>query len=514
LFPQKTTLKNCGFGFLLLLLALVMREHPVGAAGFATKLLRIDPVNFPVVDVTLKVFTQEPTTLAKDNFLLSEDGNAVASFSIRAQRSTQFVLLALDRSSSIEAQMPQVKRAAGLFIETIPERVKTGILSFGSDVEVNHSFSNDVPALLAAVQKIRPYGGTCLYDAIWEGVKALNQVGRKTDIRTIVLLTDGKDSNPRGTAAMSIKGLEEVIEAARRADVTVFTIGLGADIDKTVLETVARMTGGAAIQAQNTDQLQAVYQKFGNRLRLEQYLTLAYQTPNPAEDGSTRQVGVKSEWQGLQDQGSGTYQAPLPAPPKAAVATKEEFQEGTYVGDKLDVELFQPRKIDHQFSFADASLQEAMNSLIAATNTRFDLIVNETNKNLGPLFAEWDQKVAEKEMSALAGIREQAHTWINYAAENLRSEFSQFEENARAIIAADPDTRQHHPHSFGLNSINHALRFALSAEIHALTFKMSANNHSNTFRKSATEHRNHFGRKATEYRNEQDERRRMREEND
>jgi len=144
-------------GLLLAVLAVFVASPVVRADGFATRILRVDSAKFPLINVLIKVFTSKPTTLGSDNFKVAEDNADVVSFSVRAGKPVQYVVLALDRSSSIEAQMPEVKQAAASFVNTMPARVKAGVMSFASDVEINHKCSDNRQSLLQAIEKIRPY---------------------------------------------------------------------------------------------------------------------------------------------------------------------------------------------------------------------------------------------------------------------------------------------------------------------------------------------------------------------
>ncbi len=72
-------------------------------------------------------------------------------------------------------------------------------------------------------------GGTALNDAVYN---ALIRLGPVDGRRAIVVLTDGRDENGPGTAPGSRHSIGEVLARLHEVDATVYTIGLGAHVDR------------------------------------------------------------------------------------------------------------------------------------------------------------------------------------------------------------------------------------------------------------------------------------------
>jgi len=479
-------------GFLIAVLAVFVASPVVRADGFATRILRIESAKFPFLNVLIKVFTSKPTTLGSDNFKVVEDNVNVASFSIRAEKPVQYVVLALDRSSSIEAQMPEVKQAAASFIKTMPVRVKAGVMSFASDVEINHKCSDDRQSLLQAIEKIRPYGGTSLYDVIFDGCELLAQTGKRTDLKTLVVLTDGRDSNPRGTDPMSIKSLPEALECAKKHRINVFTIGLGTDIDREILGQISAQSGGASLQANDTRQLQAIYQKLSERFELEQYISLSYTTPNPQKDGSVRNIMISSEWQGIASQGSDTYRAPSPEPVVEPENTYKEPSRYDFEAYNLDADILAEELVEPGIysDLPQPEIYDAMKHLVDSANAQLKVLYSTGNGHLKEILASWNQHVADEEVEKLRPLRDQARKIIDQMRDGIVDIIDQVKTGGISIVDVIDDSSKHFVARERVNRITFVMRESINRRSFVLRENLSRNSFMNNYEKKRTDFMN------------------------
>lgn len=277
---------------------------------FSSQITHVNAAGFPRIEVFLKVFNKDAQELRSDCFVITEDSKGITDFSLEFQKNRQFMVLVIDRSSSIEPAMNEVKRAAASFVNSMVGNVTMSILSFGSDMDFNHDFSVDTSSLIAAVNKIRPWGGTALYDAIYLACEELQNKAGRNDLRTVVCLTDGRDSTPNGQTPMSTHTPAEVIKFASEKNIRIITVGLGNDIDSEVLKNFAGSTGGWYLQTTTPENLLKLYGALSQRMKLERHYRLFYTTPKPDADGSRRIIEITSRLKGMQDQGKGQYTAP------------------------------------------------------------------------------------------------------------------------------------------------------------------------------------------------------------
>ncbi|KAF1080309.1 MAG: hypothetical protein GQF41_3477 [Candidatus Rifleibacterium amylolyticum] len=262
----------------LILLAIVCIVLPqlVAAKDFASEIFQVNSAGFPKIGVLLKVFSKEPTELKNDNFTISEDATGISSFELVFQKNRHYMVLVIDRSSSIEPAMPAVKQAAASFVQSMVSDVQMSVLSFGSDLDFTHDFSTDGESLVASIQKIRPWGGTTLYDALYSACEELNNKAGRSDLKTVVCLTDGRDSKPNGQTPMSTHTPAEVSKFATDKGVRLITVGLGNDIDEAILRDFATSTGGWYLQTTTPEQLAKLYEALSRRMKLERYYRMTH----------------------------------------------------------------------------------------------------------------------------------------------------------------------------------------------------------------------------------------------
>ncbi len=287
--------------------------------GFSSEVMHINAAGFPKISTTIKVFNKTPEIVKSENFRITEDKLPVATFSLDLLKQKQFILIILDRSSSIKPAVNQVKQAASNFARSLNGKSNLALMSFGSDIDFSQNFTTDTGSILEAIRKVRPWGGTALYDAIYTGCEELSSKAGRNDLKTIVCLTDGVDSTPNGKKPMSIKKPEEVYTLANKNKIRIVTVGLGNEIDSTILTKFATKTGGWYLQASSAGQLNSLYAALSKRIQLEKYYRLTYLTPDPKFNGTIRYLEISSQFKGEKDQGKGSYRAPNNPPKQLSV---------------------------------------------------------------------------------------------------------------------------------------------------------------------------------------------------
>ena len=121
-----------------------------------------------------------------------------------------------------------------------------------------------------AIEKYESNGGTALYDALADSLERLNRVDGR---RVIVVVTDGRDENNPGTGPGSRWTFEQVLASAGEVDAAIFGIGVGPNVDRRVLETLAAASGGEAYFPQDVTQLDARYRRVLETLRRRWIIT-------------------------------------------------------------------------------------------------------------------------------------------------------------------------------------------------------------------------------------------------
>ncbi|MFH1906306.1 MAG: VWA domain-containing protein [Chloroflexota bacterium] len=316
-----------------LLLALFILQTSVFTAipanAQANIRLNIDAVNnslFPQIELNLSVSDTQgfPVKgLTEGNFSVTEDGQPVSGVVVipaqNIQQPLAFVLV-IDTSgsmgsSSTPTPLQNAIQAAKAFIDTLSPQDQVALIAFADQVTLVQDLTADKTIVHNALDTLKPSGNTALYDALVEAVDTLKN---RSERRVIVLLTDGVDS---GVGQFTFD--DAVNEAARWA-VPVYPIGFGS-VDKSELEKLASLTGGAAQIQPNSSTLQAAFQVVLGILR-EQYV-LRYTSSLPA-DGKEHELVVKLDYQGWHVEQSRKFVAQ----PSELKITLPGFSEGQVIG--------------------------------------------------------------------------------------------------------------------------------------------------------------------------------------
>ncbi len=295
---------------LFLLVLLLFLSTGAFAEEFSLQITHIDSSAFPEIDALFRLYKDSAFTLKPENLNIRENEAQIATFSIEQKNFNHYISLVIDRSSSIETSMIKVKKAAAGFIKSLINEVSFSIISFGSDIDFNHDFSQNQESLIAAIRKIRPWGGTLLYDAIYDACEDLQAKAGLNDLKTILCITDGKDSTPSGQTQLSMRNSDEVIKYAVDKSIRVVTIGLGEEIDPQFLADIASATGGWYLQAASADQLADLCKTMSDRIKRRRHFQVKFITPDKQLTSDARNLTIAANISGKSTTGFRSYHAP------------------------------------------------------------------------------------------------------------------------------------------------------------------------------------------------------------
>jgi len=228
--------------------------------------------------------------LAQKDFSVAEDGvhQAITRFE-RVSDLPIHAAVVIDSSGSMEKALPQARDAAlGFLRQAITPKDRAAVITFNDHPNIGVKFSNDLDTLAGGLAGLKAERGTSLWDTIIFTLFYFNGVKGQ---RAILLLTDGRDESSRFS-------FEDALEDARRAGVTLYTIGLGDDIEKRKLTKLSEETGGRAFFIKSAAELAAIYATIQEDLR-SQYL-IAYQSTNTSPETNFRSVDVKVDRPGTE----------------------------------------------------------------------------------------------------------------------------------------------------------------------------------------------------------------------
>lgn len=235
------------------------------------------------------------------------------------------------------------RAAARAWVDGLPlDGSECAITTFDDRGLISQDFTADHRLLYAAVDKLRPSGGTN-YTAGLTGVPAggLSMVKDGAGRHVVVFLTDGLGGGNE----------KEILAAAQEADAVIFCVTLGMPAPE-VLKTIATRTGGEYYENVTTvDQARTIYQTILNRSLGVKPCKLTWRG-EPA-CGTARKVALGVPARGLS--GAFEYKAPRTSIPMITVepaglsfdvvrpgATKELSLTITAVNRAVRVERFEP----------------------------------------------------------------------------------------------------------------------------------------------------------------------------
>ena len=240
----------------------VMLVSNAGAADARVRVRDMDVSNFPSVDLTVSIDAKK---IDPSDVSVVEDGTPVAEPEIEplaGPGSGVDVILVIDTSGSMKGQPLAAATAAALrFVTSLPGDIRVGVMTFSDRPDVLASLSADHSFALNGLGRLTASGETALYDA---AVAATGMFHDATQ-RNVVLLSDGGDT-------ASKLDLDDAVRAAKKEDVSFFTVGLtSGEFDENALRRLAGSTGGAYSPA-GTANLSTLYgglaQELSNQFRI------------------------------------------------------------------------------------------------------------------------------------------------------------------------------------------------------------------------------------------------------
>jgi VWFA-related protein len=292
---------------LLLLIALTIalpwslrRSAAVDDGQAGARITQVDTTAYPQVTLHMRVDDASGRSvggLGAADFLVREDGSAVTIDSFAGAGETPItVALVVDRSGSMadDDKIAGAREAALAFVELLRPADRATVITFNSEPRTTAPLSGDTQELGAAIARIRPEGGTALYDSIVAGVDALRDVSGR---RVLLLLTDGQDCialDHCPDVYGSHASLADALAYAERHEQPIHVVGLGErgsdGIDEAVLRQIAATSGGDYSYAPDAAQLADLYRRIAGDAQRE--YTLSYQSPRPFNDGTRRDITI------------------------------------------------------------------------------------------------------------------------------------------------------------------------------------------------------------------------------
>jgi Ca-activated chloride channel homolog len=229
--------------------------------------------------------------LKEDNFRVFEDKVEQKISTFRREDVPVSMGLVIDNSGSMRDKRPRVNEAAITLVEASNPSDEAFVVNFNDDfyLDLDKDFTNSVPELKEALERIDSRGSTALFDAIIGSLDHLKKASK--DKRVLLVVTDGEDNS-------SHNSLEKTLREIQKTDTVIYTIGLLGDEKRKeknhamkALKEIAEASGGLAFFPESVDDVHNICEQVAHDIR-NQYI-LAYYPTNTKKDGSFRAVSVQ-----------------------------------------------------------------------------------------------------------------------------------------------------------------------------------------------------------------------------
>ena len=193
--------------------------------------------------------------LQQRDFALLDDQKAPAQvFNFTQQTNLPLrVGILIDASTSIRQRFEFEQSAAIQFLQQVvrPQTDLAFVMGFDVTPYVTQNYTNDQDKLEAGITKLRPGGGTALFDAVYTAcrdqlIKAPTSTQGSVR-KALIVISDGDDNQSRAYP-------DDAIKMCQRAETIVYTISTNVspsrDRGDDVLKKMAEATGGVSILPQ------------------------------------------------------------------------------------------------------------------------------------------------------------------------------------------------------------------------------------------------------------------------
>jgi VWFA-related protein len=234
------------------------------------------------------------TGLKRENFGLLDDGRPPLAV-LRFTQQTNLPLrvgIMLDTSSSIRQRFQfEQDSAIEFFLQILHRGDRAFVEGFDIQTDLAQDFTNNVDLLNQGIRKLRPGGGTALFDALYKTCKdqmlPLQETGAVR--RALILVSDGDDNYSRVLQSDAIK-------MCQRADTIVYTISTNISPSKDkgddVLRQISEATGGQAFYPTRLEDVAIGFRNIEEELRSQYHLV--YRPANLKMDGSFRTIYLQA----------------------------------------------------------------------------------------------------------------------------------------------------------------------------------------------------------------------------
>ena len=228
--------------------------------------------------------------LEQDDFQIFENSSPQKIRSFASEDAPISIGIIFDLSGSMTSKLLRAKASILQFVKTANPEDEFFVIGFNDRPELIEDFTSSVEDIQARLATVRSGHRTALLDAIYFGMKKMQQA--KHERKALLVVSDGGDNRSRYTEG-------EVRSQVRESDVEIYAIGIFDRYASTpeertgpqLLDELSEETGGRLFRVDDISDMSDIAEKISTELR-NQYV-IGYTPKNLTRDGKWRKVKVK-----------------------------------------------------------------------------------------------------------------------------------------------------------------------------------------------------------------------------
>ena len=204
--------------------------------------------------------------LNKDDFAIYEDGEPQQISIFEKDRGVHSAIgILLDTSGSTVDILPYERRGLLEFTKTILHPDEYYVVTFGTNVRMIYRSPDSRARLEQALQTVKAYGTSLLFDAMLYGMDKVN--ASDNERKALVVFTDGSDNG-------SNIQFGRIVREAQVSGVLLYFVAIGSPIlvDRHTVDSLANESGGRVFYVPKSDQVLPYLEKIRVELSRQYYV--------------------------------------------------------------------------------------------------------------------------------------------------------------------------------------------------------------------------------------------------
>ena len=192
------------------------------------------------------------------------------------------LMIAIDRSGSMDGiKLEMAKDAARATVELLGPQDQVGVIAFDTDAReiVGLQSASNRARIQREIGRITIGGGTDVYPALETAY--LDLVTTRARVKHVILLTDGE---------APYEGIPELVSQMRADRISVSTVGVGSDADRTLLEMIADISGGRSYYTRSAQSIPQIFIQETNQVTRTNFVEEPFRPVVESNSPATRGI--------------------------------------------------------------------------------------------------------------------------------------------------------------------------------------------------------------------------------